>query len=200
MAQTKREKKTRRNMIEALIIFLACLVTFVLTTFVAGRSPEKAADSFLDAIVSFNPNKVSSYYAGEVSDFDFSTMILEAAATDAAESSEEAEAAERSEAEQEEDLKFSKLLFDFTYEVGDASKDGKTASVPVTIKTYPLGKTWASSEDPKKAILALEKEGRTETHETTFTLTRTNGEWQVDPLTDDNKNALSGGLFEVLHP
>ena len=185
MAQTKREKKVRRNMVEALVVFLACFAAFVLCTFIAGRSPEKAADSFLEAVSSFQPAKVTSYYAGEVSDFDFSKMVFDAEA-------------ESTDSESEENMKFSTLLYDFTYEVGDAVKDGKTATVPVTVKTYPIGKTYASSETPRKDIVALEEKGQTETRKTTFTLTKTNGEWKVDPLTDDNKNALSGGLYEVL--
>ena len=101
--------------------------------------------------------------------------------------------------EKEENIKFSTLLYDFTYDVGDAVKDGKTATVPVTIKTYPIGKTYAASENPRADVVALEKKGQTETWKITLTLTKANGEWTVDPLTDEAKNALSGGLYEVLN-
>lgn len=197
MAETVRDKKVRRNMVEALIVFLACFVTFILTTFIAGRGPAKAADSFLNGVSSFKPSTVSSYYAGEVSDFDFSTMVFEAEA--AAADGEDTGSDALTDEEKEKNIKFSTLLYDFTYEVGDAVKDGRTATVPVTIKTYPIGKTYASSENPREDIVALEKKGQTETWKITLTLTKANGEWTVDPLTDEAKNALSGGLYEVLN-
>jgi hypothetical protein len=111
-------------------------------------------------------------------------------------------------------------IVDFEYTLGEEKIDGNTATVEVTFKTYDFSdamlkatETFADNvaasvkngsydqsklEDNMYGFMADEFDAldkRTVEKSTVFTLTKGSDGWQLDTITDDNKDAMLGGLL-----
>lgn len=185
-------KNHSRNFIEAGAVMLVIVIVFGYGFFYPRVHPERSVSRFLNAMTSFNSSRVAKNYAGSYEDFDFMTPLL--AYEKASDKSEEIP----SEKEQQQNKDFSSMLYDFTYELGKRSISGKTATVEATVHAYPIGETYLESKGDRAALLDLKKGEKSYTTTTTFSLIMKNGYWYVDTLTDENKDALSGGLHHIL--
>ena len=185
-------KNQNKNLIEAGAILAIVLLVFAYGFLYPRMHPEKTVTKFLNAVTSFNSTRVANNYAGTVEDFDFMTLILEY------EDPSETAADELSEEEQEQNKDFSAMLYEFDYDIGSHTINGKTATVDVTIHAYPIGETYLETNGDRAALLELKQSEKSYSTETTFSLIMENGYWYVESLTDENKDALSGGLYHIL--
>jgi len=107
-------------------------------------------------------------------------------------------------------------VLEFDYKLGEEKIDGDTATVEVTITTYPLGEIFSTvitelmsnmeelstmSEDELTAWMdetlmgLLDKAEKTYTSEVTVTLKKQDGNWVVQE-SDELSNALTGGMLD----
>lgn len=185
-------KNDRKNMMEAGAVLLVILIVFGYGFFFPRMHPERSVSRFLNAMRDFNTSRIAKTYSGSYDDFDFMSLIL------AEESSTEETTKKLSEKELQRNKDFSSMLYEFDYELGDVAIDHKTATVDATIRAYPIGETWQETGGDRAALLKLKKGEKSYTTKTQFTLAMKNGYWYVEPLNDENKDALSGGLYHIL--
>ncbi|MDO5335205.1 MAG: DUF5105 domain-containing protein [Coriobacteriia bacterium] len=116
-------------------------------------------------------------------------------------------------------------LTDFDFEVGEEAIDGDTATVEVTFKSYPSGKTMESvltsyvekvfnkvaagkelSDEEYQTMLfeemdtkfqAMDKKSFEKTVK--LNLTKKDGSWEMDDLTVDQMDAMLGGFYSTIN-
>ena len=185
-------KNDRKNMMEAGAVLLVILIVFGYGFFFPRMHPERSVSRFLNAMRDFNTSRIAKTYSGSYDDFDYMSLIL------AEESSTEETTKKLSEKELQRNKDFSSMLYEFDYELGDVAIDHKTATVDATIHAYPIGEQWKETGGDRAALLKLKKGDKSYTTKTRFSLAMKNGYWYVEPLNDENKDALSGGLYHIL--
>ena len=187
----------------------ACLAAILLNG-CASASPSEVVSSTLDAVKGQDTETLATYYAGdssEISGSGLSDLTGEFVSVD-----------DMTEAEKTAYDKLVAKMLDFDYTLGDEHVEGDTASVDVSFASYDIGSAFvqsfssylglaasgASSEDITDGFYRqlssdldnLTDKTRTET--TTITLTKTDGQWKVDTLSEEAIDAVSGGLYSAV--
>ena len=191
----------------------ACLAAMLLSG-CASASPSEVVSSTLDAVKGQDTETLATYYAGdssEISGGGLSDLTGEFVSVDS-----------MTEAEKTAYDKLVTKMLDFDYTLGDEHVEGDTASVDVSFDSYDIGSAFvqsfssylggavamaasgASSEDITDGFYRqlssdldnLSDKTRTET--TTITLTKTDGQWKVDTLSEEAIDAVSGGLYSAV--
>ena len=174
----------------------------------SAPSPTEVTDTFLNAVKSQDMETMQNNYAEGT--FDFGQIASSEASEEGAQLSEEAT-----------NTLTSKLL-EFDYEISNEQINENTATVDVSITTYPFGDAFssfvsdylsqgfaaalngASDEEMGElgsSILTQKLNGmeKSYTGTATLSLTKVDDQWKVDTIADDSDfvNVLSGGLLDT---
>lgn len=196
------------------LFVVAALAAVAIAGCAAAPAPKDTVKGALDAIKAQDRAALQKYYAGDAEDANVTNLAGEASGLDLSDVPEE----QRPLAEQ-----LVKLVTGFEYTLGEEKIDGDKATVEATIKTYDLGTALsdtlseyigqalgaALSGNTDEAAMAeiflqifSEKaSGLTDkTYETntTFTLTKVDGEWKLDSFTPENIDSIMGGMLTKL--
>ena len=191
----------------------ACLMA-VLLSGCASASPSEVVSSTLDAVKGQDTETLAQYYAGdssEISGGGLSDLTGEFVSVDS-----------MTEAEKTAYDKLVDKMLDFDYTLGDESVEGDTARVDVSFASYDIGSAFVQSfSSYLGGAVALAASGassdeitdgfyrqlssdldslsdKTRTETTTITLTKTDGQWKVDTLSEGAIDAVSGGLYSAV--
>ena len=197
----------------AAAVCAACLVA-VLLSGCASASPSEVVSSMLDAVKGQDTETLTQYYAGdssEISGGGLSDLTGEFVSVDS-----------MTEAEKTAYNKLVKKMLDFDYTLGDEHVEGDTARVDVSFASYDIGSAFVQSfSSYLGGAVALAASGassdeitdgfyrqlssdldslsdKTRTETTTITLTKTDGQWKVDTLSEGAIDAVSGGLYSAV--
>lgn len=185
-------KNDRKNMMEAGAVLLVILIVFGYGFFYPRMHPERSVSRFLNAMRDFNTSRIAKTYDGDIEDFNYMALILEE------EAGTKKTTKKLSEKEMQRNKDFSAMLYEFDYEISDRIIEPKNAMIDVTIHAYPIGETYRKTGGDRSELLKLKQGEKSYTKTTSFALIMKNGYWYVEPLTDENKDALSGGLYHIL--
>ncbi len=190
-----------------------CLMA-VLLSGCASASPSEVVSSTLDAVKGQDTETLAQYYAGdssEISGGGLSDLTGEFVSVDS-----------MTEAEKTAYDKLVTKMLDFDYTLGDEHVEGDTASVDVSFASYDIGSAFVQSfSSYLGGAVAMAASGassdeitdgfyrqlssdldnlsdKTRTETTTITLTKTDGQWKVDTLSEEAIDAVSGGLYSAV--
>ena len=198
-----------------IVAVMACLAfAFALVGCSTGPSPTEVTKGALDALKAQDHETLQSYVSGSAEDFGVNTLATGFAGT---------EGESQTEAQKAFADKFNKVASDFDYEMGKETIDGDTATVEVTITSHDmapvvadameeyLGEAFArafdgASEEEMSDLFVqifakkLDPDAeKTHVATTTFNLSKVDGEWKLDKLSEDNADCLLGGLLSTMN-
>lgn len=179
----------------------------------AGPSPSDVTKGALDALKAQDMEALQSYNVGNVGE----TQVGSVMGSLGVESGDELTDAQKAQRE-----KLLAVFTDFDYVLGEEKIDGDKATVEATITTHDMSRalgealteylqqafgmafSGASQDDLSilfgEIFLSKLDPSAEKTHVgiTTFNLTKVDGEWKLDKLSDDNIDCLLGGLTSAL--
>lgn len=191
----------------------ACLVALLLSG-CASASPSEVVSSTLDAVKGQDTETLAKYYTGdssEISGGGLSELTGEFVSVD-----------NMTEAEKAAYDKLVAKMLDFDYTIEDERIEGDSADVEVSFASYDIGSAFvqsfssylggavamaasgASSDDITDGFyrqLSSDLDGlsgKTRTETATITLTKQDGQWKVDTLSEGAIDAVSGGLYTAV--
>lgn len=197
-------KKIVIALVTAMVLAMGCLLVGC-----SEESPSDVTKTYLDALKSQDSDAYSKVYA----DGDANPLSQGFAGVDSSKMTDE---------QKKVTSEMTKKMLDFDYTIGEEQINDDKATVKVTVKTYKIGSALSKAIDdylPKALTKALS--GKTDEddmtdmlmgcfsdqlgklkdkdYEKTITFNLTNGDdgWTIDELTDDQVDALSGGLVEA---
>ena len=202
--------KSTRVIIVAMVFALA----FALAGCSAAPSPTEVTKGALDAMKAQDHETLQTYIAGAPEEFGIDALATGLAGTEG----ETATEAQKAFLE-----KFRKVACDFDYEMGKEAIDGDKATVEVTITSHDMAPVIQDAlEEYLTEAFAMAFDGASEeemadlfaqifakkldpdaekTHvaTTTFNLSKVDGEWKMDKLSDDNADCILGGLLSTMN-
>lgn len=179
-----------------------------------GPSPSEVTKSALDALKAQDHETLQNCFAGSSEDFGIDALAQGMAGT---------EGEEQTEAQKAFAEKFTQVACDFDYEMGAEKIDGDTATVEVTITSHDMAPiVQAAMEEYLTEAFArvfedVSEEEMTDlfvqifaskldpdaekTHvaTTTFNLSKVDGEWKLDKLSEDNSDCILGGMLSTMN-
>lgn len=199
-------KKTAAVLVVA---FAVCLCLVSLPACSSEPSPSEVAKYALEAMKAQDSEALAKYYSGDMSSLEGSISSL---------NSGDAQMSESQSALMDS---FAQKLFDFDYQLGEETINGDTATVMVSISTYAMGTAFAEAltdyfnsafamafggasqeelenllyDSLKSKLDALSE--KTHTSNVELTLTKGDGGWMLDPLSDEAADAFTGGLIST---
>lgn len=193
-----------------------CMSLFALVG-CGASTPAQCADTFFKSIKENNTDALAKLYTGDNVSEDINGLLsfLE----------EEDSNGENTDSISKENIqKLTTMIADFDYKIGDASEDGDTATVQVTLTTYNLGDafsdfykdfldqamTLALKGGNDEEITSLSNKILAEKLETckkdctatiSLPMTKVNGSWKVNDLSDNDEvaDAFSGKLLSAMN-
>jgi len=193
-------------------VVAACVLAmaFALTGCSMGPSPTDVTKGALDALKAQDTEALQSYVSGSPEDFGVDSLATGFAGT---------EGKEQTDAQKAFGEKFLAVACDFDYEMGAEKIDGDTATVDVTITSHDMVPiVQAAFEEYLTEAFAMAFEGaskdemsdlfaqiftkkldpdaeKTHVATTTFNLSKVDGQWKLDKLSEDNADCILGGLL-----
>ena len=199
------------------VVAMCMAMAFALAGCSGGPTPTEVTKGALDALKAQDAETLQSYYAGDSDELEsdlISGGFIGGGSEDASNETEEQKATRE---------KILAVLSDFDYELGDENIDGDKATVEVTITSHDMATVFtaaiedyfaqafgmalngASQEEMSDLftqifVTKLDPEAeKTHVATTTFNLTKVDGTWKLDKLSDDNVDALFGGILTTIN-
>ena len=196
------------------IVAMAMALAFALAGCSMGPSPTEVTKGALDALKAQDHETLQTYIAGTPEEFGVDTLATGFAGV---------EGESQTEAQKAFAEKFNAVAADFEYEMGKETIDGDKATVEVTITSHDMAAVVPDAmEEYLTEAFAMAFDGASEeemsdlfmqifakkldpdaekTHvaTTTFNLSKVDGEWKLDKLSDDSADCILGGLLSTMN-
>ena len=200
--------------VRVVIVAMVMALAFALAGCSMGPSPTEVTKGALDALKAQDHETLQTYIAGTPEELGVDALATGFAG---------AEGGSQTEAQKAFAEKFNKVAADFDYEMGAEAIDGDTATVEVTITSHDMAavvqdameeylteafaRAFDSPSEEEMADLfaqvfakKLDPDAeKTHVATTTFNLSKVDGEWKLDKLSEDNADCIFGGLLSAMN-